>query len=70
MGQQKQSEQARQIQFAPSVYEHAARVIGKSPWEVSRNCDLLAQGHIEAYRLYKHCPIVVGIDIYNLEAEA
>jgi uroporphyrinogen-III decarboxylase len=31
---------------------------------------MLAQGHIEAYRLYRHCPIVVGIDIYNLEAEA
>jgi uroporphyrinogen-III decarboxylase len=31
---------------------------------------LLARGHIEAYRLYRHRPIVVGIDIYNLEAEA
>jgi uroporphyrinogen decarboxylase len=58
------------MQFSPSVYEHAARVIGKSPWEVSRNADLLAQGHIEAFRLYKHQPVVVGIDIYNLEAEA
>lgn len=70
MSQQKQSSPPGQIQFAPSVYEHAARVIGRSPWEVSRNCDLLAQGHIEAYRLYQHRPIVVGIDIYNLEAEA
>lgn len=25
---------------------------------------------MEAYRLYRHRPIVVGIDIYNLEAEA
>jgi uroporphyrinogen decarboxylase len=58
------------MQFSPSVYEHAARVIGKSPWEVSRNGDLLAQGNIEAFRLYRHCPVVVGIDIYNLEAEA
>ena len=70
MGQQEPPRQARQIQFAPSVYEHAARVIGESPWEVSRSCDLLSQGHIEAFRLYNHCPIVVGIDIYNLEAEA
>ncbi len=45
-------------------------MINKSPWEVSRSCDLLTQGHIEAYRLYRHCPVVVGIDIYNLEAEA
>lgn len=58
------------MQFSPSVYEHAARVIGKSPWEVSRNADLLAQGNIEAFHLYNHAPVVVGIDIYNLEAEA
>jgi len=58
------------MQFSPSVYEHAARVIGASPWEVSRDGGLLAKGHIEAYRLYEHRPIVVGIDIYNLEAEA
>jgi uroporphyrinogen-III decarboxylase len=70
MSQQGQSARARQIPFAPSVYEHAARVIDKSPWEVSRSCDLLAAGHVEAYRLYEHCPVVVGIDIYNLEAEA
>jgi uroporphyrinogen-III decarboxylase len=58
------------MQFAPSVYEHAARVINRSPWEVSRSEDLLAQGNVEAFRLYHHDPIVVGIDIYNLEAEA
>jgi uroporphyrinogen decarboxylase len=58
------------MQFAPSVYEHAARVLGRSPWEVSRDVQLLARGHTEAYRLYRHRPIVVGIDIYNLEAEA
>jgi len=58
------------VQFCPSVYEHAARIIGKSPWEVSRDARLLSKAHIEAYRLYRHRPIVVGIDIYNLEAEA
>jgi uroporphyrinogen decarboxylase len=58
------------MQFSPSVYEHAAKVIGKSPWEVSRSAYLLAQGNIEAFGLYNHAPVVVGIDIYNLEAEA
>jgi uroporphyrinogen decarboxylase len=58
------------VQFCPSVYEHAARVIGKTPWEVSRNGEILAQAHIDTFRLYNHRPIVVGIDIYNLEAEA
>ncbi len=58
------------MRFCPSVYEHAARIIAKTPWEVSRDAELLSRAHIEAYRLYRHRPIVVGIDIYNLEAEA
>lgn len=58
------------MDFCPSIYEHAARVIGRTPGEVSRDGDLLAAGHIESFRLYSHRPVVVGIDIYNLEAEA
>ncbi len=58
------------MDFAPSVYEHAARLIGRSPWDVSRDAELMFRGHAEAYRLYAHSPVVVGIDIYNLEAEA
>lgn len=56
--------------FSPVIYEHAARFTGKSPWEVSRNADLLAEAHILAYHEYRHSPVTVGIDIYNLEAEA
>ena len=58
------------MQFAPSVYEHAARLIGRTPWEVSRDARLLYEGHAEAFRRYRHAPVVVGVDIYNLEAEA
>lgn len=58
------------MQFCPSVYEHAARLIDRGPWEVSRSARLMAEGHIKAYHLYGHRPVVVGIDIYNLEAEA
>ena len=58
------------IAFSPSVYEHAAFLIGKTPWEVSRDVELLWRAHRTAYELYHHSPIVVGIDIYNLEAEA
>ena len=58
------------MQFCPSVYEHAARVIDRNPWEVSRDAELLSRAHIKAFRLYNHRPVVVGIDIYNLEAEA
>ncbi len=58
------------IPFTPSVYEHAARMIDRSPWEVSRDPDLLFAGHRAAYLRYRHTPVVVGIDIYNLETEA
>ncbi len=61
---------ARKLDFAPSVYEHAAQLVGRSPWDVSRDAELMFRGHAEAYRLYSHSPVVVGIDIYNLEAEA
>jgi uroporphyrinogen decarboxylase len=58
------------IQFAPSIYEHAAALIGETPWRVSRDAEYLFRAHAAAFRLYRHAPIVVGIDIYNLEAEA
>ncbi len=58
------------MQFAPSVYEHAAQIINKSPWEVSRNPELLYSAHAAAYKRYHHSPVTVGIDIYNPEAEA
>jgi len=58
------------VEFSPSVYEHAARLIERTPWEVSRDGGLLAAGHCRAFELYEHRPVVVGIDIYNLEAEA
>lgn len=58
------------MQFSPSIYEHAANLIQKSPWEVSRDGELLFQAHQRAFELYHHAPVVVGIDIYNLEPEA
>ncbi len=58
------------IPFSPSVYEHAARWVGRTPWETSQDPDLLFEGHRRAWLEYRHAPVVVGIDIYNLEAEA
>jgi uroporphyrinogen decarboxylase len=58
------------IAFTPAVYEHAARFVGKTPGEVSRDGELLFRAHRGAYLEYRHQPIAVGIDIYNLEAEA
>jgi len=58
------------MDFSPSVYEHAAFLIDRTPWEVSQDAELLFAAHAEAFRCYAHAPIVAGIDIYNLEAEA
>jgi hypothetical protein len=58
------------IAFTPVVYEHAARFVGRTPWEVSREADLMFHGHRLAYLEYHQQDIAVGIDIYNLEAEA
>lgn len=58
------------IAFTPVVYEHAARFVGRSPWTVSRDPELMFEGHRRAYLEYRHQVIAVGIDIYNLEAEA
>jgi len=58
------------IPFTPVVYEHAARFVGRTPWEVSRDAELLFEGHRRAYLEYHQQVIAVGIDIYNVEAEA
>lgn len=58
------------IPFNPSVYEHAARFAGRSPYITSREPELMYRGHRDAWLEYRHTPIVVGIDIYNLEPEA
>lgn len=58
------------MEVSPSVFEHAARFIGRTPWEVSRDGNLIYQAHARAYEYYRHAPIMAGIDIYNLEPEA
>jgi uroporphyrinogen decarboxylase len=58
------------MEVSPSVYEHAAKFIGLTPWEVSRDADLVYQAHAAAYEYYGHAPVMPGIDIYNLEPEA
>lgn len=58
------------VPFVPSIYEHGAAVLGKSPGVVSRDAGLMAQAAIESYRRYQHDLVTVGIDIYNIEAEA
>jgi len=56
--------------FVPSIYEHGGALIGKRPYQASRDADLMADAAITAYRTYQHDLVTVGIDIYNIEAEA
>ncbi len=63
-------EESVKIPFSPAVYEHAARFVSRSPWEVSRDAELLFAAHRAAWLTYRHQSLTVGIDIYNLEAEA
>jgi len=58
------------IPFSPTILEHAAAVIGHTPSEVAQDASLLAKAHIAAYRRYQPAAVTVGIDIYNIEAEA
>jgi uroporphyrinogen decarboxylase len=58
------------IPFTPVIYEHAARFVGRSPWDVSRDPELMFAAHRAAYLEYRQQVISVAIDIYNLEAEA
>lgn len=58
------------MEFCPGIYEHAAALIGRIPWEVSRSTDLLVEAHHAAWASYGHRLVVVGIDVYNVEPEA
>lgn len=70
MEQARRGQPSDRIPFVPSIYEHGAAVLGKSPGEVSRDADLMAQAALASYRRYGHDLVTVGIDIYNIEAEA
>jgi len=56
--------------FVPSIYEHGARVLGRRPTEAARSAALMAEAALASYELYRHDLVTVGIDIYNIEAEA
>jgi uroporphyrinogen decarboxylase len=58
------------IPFVPAIYEHKAALIEKKPSEVSRDGELLYQSIIAEHQIYQPDIITVGIDIYNIEAEA
>lgn len=58
------------IKFAPTILEHAAKLINKTPSEVAQDEMLMCEAHVKAFEIYEHDIVNVGIDVYNIEAEA
>ena len=63
-------EPADKTPFVPAIYEHKARLIGRSPSEVCRSLDLLLEALDKELEVYDPDVLTVGLDVYNVEAEA
>ena len=63
-------EQPDRTPFVPSIYEHGAALLGRTPSVVARDAGLMAEAALAAYHTYQHDLVTVGIDVYNVEAEA
>ncbi len=58
------------VPFVPTIYEHGARIIGKTPAKVAVDKALIVESQLASYELYRHDLVSVGLDIYNIEVEA
>jgi uroporphyrinogen decarboxylase len=58
------------VPFVPAVYEHKAWFVGRTPSEVCRDPSLLLESVVAECEALRADAIVVGIDVYNVEAEA
>lgn len=61
---------ADRIPFVPAIYEHKGALVGKTPSEICRNADYLYAGLKRELEVYDPDMLVIGIDVYNVEAEA
>ncbi len=58
------------MKWEPAIYEHKAALIGHSPAEVAQSAPLLIEAICREHELYQSDYLTVGLDVYNLEAEA
>ncbi len=63
-------QKGERIPYCPAIYEHKAYLIGKTPSQVCRDPELLLQALLKEYDVYRPDFMTVGIDVYNVEAEA
>jgi uroporphyrinogen decarboxylase len=61
---------ADRVPFCPAVYEHKAALIGETPSRMSRDAGLLEKAIVREIEVYQPDMVVVGCDVYNVEAEA
>lgn len=61
---------ADRVPFCPAVYEHKAALIGTTPSRLARDPALLERAILREAELYRADLLVVGCDVYNVEAEA
>ncbi len=62
--------QPDRVPFVPAVYEQKAYLIKSTPSKVSRDAELLYRAMMVEYETYQADALVIGMDVYNLEAEA
>jgi uroporphyrinogen decarboxylase len=58
------------VPFCPAVYEHKAALIGETPSRMSRDAALFEKAIVREIEVYQPDMVVVGCDVYNVEAEA
>ncbi len=56
--------------FCPAVYEHKAALIGVKPAAMCRDADLFEKAILREVEIYEPDLLVMGCDVYNVEAEA
>lgn len=56
--------------FLPAIYEHKAWFINSTPSAISRDGELLTRALLAEYEAIGPDALAVGVDVYNLEAEA
>jgi uroporphyrinogen decarboxylase len=61
---------ADRVPFCPAVYDHKAALIGVTPSEMCRDADLFELAMVREVEVYDPDMLVVGCDVYNVEAEA
>lgn len=58
------------IPFVPAIYEHKAWFVGETPSKVCRDSQLFTTALLAEYDRVQPDVLTVGIDVYNVEAEA